>query len=95
MSDAIERLEAHVGGRVQGVGFRYFTTQQARRLGLDGWVRNEFDGNVRVVAEGPRTDLEQLVERLQDGPAGSRVEFVRPTWTTASGEFAGFTVRHT
>lgn len=93
MSEVIERLEAQVTGRVQGVGFRHFATQQARRLGVDGWVRNESDGSVRVVAEGPRDALEQFLERLHDGPGGARVQDVSPQWSAASGEFSGFTVR--
>lgn len=94
MSDLIERVEAQVSGRVQGVGYRYFATQQARRLGVDGWVRNEPDGSVRVVAEGPRDDLERLLERLRDGPAGARVKRVQTDWMTASGKLAGFSVRY-
>ena len=94
MSDVIERLDAHIVGRVQGVGFRHFTTQQARRLGVDGWVRNEPDGGVRVVAEGPRDVLEQFLERLREGPAGARVQMIHQTWETASGELAGFSARY-
>ena len=94
MSDLIQRVEAQVSGRVQGVGFRHFTTQQARRLGVDGWVRNEPDGTVRVVAEGPRDALERLLDRLRDGPAGARVKIVQTDWMSASGKFAGFSVRY-
>lgn len=93
MPEVLERLEARVTGRVQGVGFRHFTAQQARRLGVDGWVRNERDGSVRVIAEGPRGVLEQFLGRLQEGPGGARVEHVHPDWTAASGEFSGFAVR--
>lgn len=93
MSEVIERLEARVTGRVQGVGFRHFTAQQARRLGVDGWVRNERDGSVRVIAEGPRSALEEFLDRLEEGPGGARVLDVQPDWTAASGEFSGFTVR--
>lgn len=93
MSEVIERLEAEVVGRVHGVGFRHFTSQQARRLGVDGWVRNERGGSVRVVAEGPRELLEELLERLQVGPGGARVQNVHTSWMAASGEFNGFTVR--
>lgn len=94
MSDVLARVDARVTGRVQGVGFRYFTTQQARRLGVDGWVRNESDGAVRVVAEGPRDVLEQFLDRLREGPAGARVKNVRSDWQRASGEFGGFGVRY-
>ena len=93
MSDGMQRLEAQVTGRVQGVGFRHFVRSQARRLGVDGWVRNESDGSVRLVAEGPREALDDLLKRLETGPAGARVLDVRPDWFEASGEFSGFTVR--
>ncbi len=89
----MERVEVQVTGRVQGVGFRHFASQQARRVGVGGWVRNERDGSVRVVAEGPHDLLEAFLERLQKGPGGAGVQEVRPNWMAASGEFSGFTVR--
>lgn len=88
-----ERLEATVGGRVQGVGFRYFVLGVASHLALSGWVANELDGTVRVVAEGPRPALEQLLAELHDGPPGARVDRVVSSWLPASGGFARFGVR--
>lgn len=88
------RLDVRVRGRVQGVGYRAFARDQARRLGLAGWVRNEPDGSVRAVAEGPRTVLEQYLHALERGPAMARVEGVTPYWSAASGEFEGFGVRY-
>ncbi|MFW6215159.1 MAG: acylphosphatase [Alkalispirochaetaceae bacterium] len=66
-------IRAKVTGRVQGVGFRYATQQQARRLGLTGWVRNERDGSVTVVAEGPKAAVDQMVDWLHHGPGFARV----------------------
>lgn len=94
MAETIERLEIRIEGRVQGVGFRHFTTQQARRLGVDGWVRNESDGSVRVVAEGAKDALEQFLDRMKAGPSTARVEDVKPQWSSASGDLSGFTVRY-
>ena len=74
------RLEAVVHGRVQGVGFRYFVLREARRLGLDGWVANESDGSVRVVADGERAPLAALLEALHEGPPASIVERVIVNW---------------
>lgn len=88
-----ERLHAVVAGRVQGVGFRYWTVRQAQRLELTGWVRNLPDGRVEVVAEGPRAELEMLLDALRDGPGHSLVSSVTPEWLAASGEFGGFAVR--
>lgn len=90
----MERLTVWVIGRVQGVGFRHFTRRQATRLDLTGWVRNEPDGSVKVVAEGPRKDLEYLLKALQDGPRISNVKEVRPHWSTASKVFPDFVVRY-
>ncbi len=74
------RLEARVRGRVQGVGFRWFVLREARRLELDGWVANEADGSVRFVADGPRDDLEALLEVVREGPPASLVETVIVDW---------------
>lgn len=94
MSEVLTRIDARITGRVQGVGFRYFTTQQARRLGVEGWVRNEANGAVRVVAEGPREVLEDFLNRLKEGPAGAKVQEIESDWREASGEFGGFAVRY-
>ena len=67
------RLHAFVEGDVQGVGYRYFVIDNARSLGLTGWVRNRFDGSVEVLAEGPRAYLEILIDALQQGPRSARV----------------------
>lgn len=77
---ARERLDASVRGMVQGVGFRYFVLREARGLGLDGWVANEADGSVHVVADGPRHRLEALLDLLREGPPASLVERVTTNW---------------
>ena len=87
------RLEASARGRVQGVGFRYFVLRRGMELGLTGWVANESDGTVRCVAEGPRGDLEALLESMQRGPAGAIVEGVRATWSAATGTLRDFGIR--
>jgi acylphosphatase len=71
MPKAAVRL--HIEGRVQGVGFRWWTVRQARALGLTGWVRNRRDGTVEVLAIGEPTALEALVDACGRGPAGSEV----------------------
>ena len=62
-----------VKGRVQGVGFRWFVVRQAEVLGVVGWVRNQDDGSVEVVASGPAEAIGQMEEALRQGPAGARV----------------------
>ncbi len=91
----MERLEARVYGRVQGVGFRHFVWQQARALGLTGWVRNRRDGSVEVVAEGPRPALDALLAALHEGPPSAWVRAVDARWGPAQGAFSDFTVRAT
>ena len=91
---ATHRLTARVQGRVQGVGFRYFVRTEAHRLGLDGWVRNERDGSVAVVAEGSREDLERFADRLRKGPPGAAVRDIRTSLSPGSDEFAGFEIRY-
>jgi DNA ligase D-like protein (predicted 3'-phosphoesterase) len=71
-----EAIRATVRGRVQGVGFRDATVRRARELGVQGWVRNEDDGTVRVHAEGDGAAVEQLVRFLGDGPRGAQVDRV-------------------
>jgi acylphosphatase len=62
-----------VRGRVQGVGFRWFVRERARRLGLVGWVRNRDDGCVEVHAEGAADALDRLRQDLRTGPSGAKV----------------------
>ncbi|MBP6469375.1 MAG: acylphosphatase [Chloroflexi bacterium] len=88
-----KRMEAVVYGRVQGVSFRYFTEREANRLQLSGWVANQFDGTVRVVAEGPEAQLDKLINFLHRGSPSAWVERVAIDWTEATGEFMGFKVR--
>lgn len=77
-----------VRGRVQGVGFRWWTQRTAEGLGLQGWVRNRSDGTVEVSARGAPGALVALREALGEGPAGSRVEEVRAV-TEAGGSGPG------
>ncbi len=89
------RLHALIHGHVQGVGFRYFVQDRALALGLVGWVRNTFDGDVEVVAEGPRPRLEALLDHLRRGPRAAVVMGVDVEWSPASGEFRRFEIRPT
>ena len=90
---AHQRLGATVIGRVQGVGFRYHVLRRAMELELTGWVANETDGSVRCQAEGPRGDLDLLVEALETGPPGALVERVIVAWGPATGSLGPFGLR--
>lgn len=67
-------LHLMVLGRVQGVGFRWFVREEARRLGLAGWVQNRPDGAVELAAGGPAAALASLRRAVASGPAASRVD---------------------
>jgi len=87
------RLDATVMGRVQGVGFRYFVVREATGLDLEGWVANTPTGAVRCVAEGPRSALEALLERLRLGPPSAMVDRVSEAFMPATGGLGTFSVR--
>ncbi|HMN27621.1 MAG TPA: acylphosphatase [Caldilineaceae bacterium] len=89
----MKRLAATVHGIVQGVSFREYTRREATRLGLTGWVANEFDGTVIVVAEGAEATLNSLLRWLHRGSPSARVDQVDASWLPATGEFYGFDIR--
>ena len=72
----MSELHVRVRGVVQGVGFRWFVRERARRLGLSGWVRNLPDGSVEVAAAGDHGQLELLRAELRHGPRGAFVDAV-------------------
>ena len=72
-----------VRGRVQGVGFRWFVDYEARQLGLAGWVRNQSDGTVEVLAMGTEEQLAALQQKLHKGPRAARVDAVLESATEA------------
>ncbi len=90
----IQRIEATVNGRVQGVSFRYYTRHKANQLGLTGWVANRWDGTVQVVAEGQQKTLDQFIAFLHQGSPSARVTQVNLKWVTATQEFDHFSVRY-
>ena len=87
-----ERLDLNLTGRVQGVAFRWHAQRQARRLGLVGWVRNQPDGSVRLVAEGPRPELEALLAWARRGPDHARVDACRCQWQAGTGQDTDFEI---
>ncbi len=81
-----------VRGRVQGVGFRWWTRLQARNLGVDGTVRNAADGSVEVQARGEAAALDELRRRLSSGPPGAHVDAVEPIEVDLPAEGEGFQI---
>lgn len=91
--DDTERWGLRVTGRVQGVGFRWWTRRTAGALGLRGAVRNRADGSVELSAEGSAEALRQLEEQLRRGPASARVRDVRRVEPSLPVPTDGFVIR--
>jgi acylphosphatase len=87
------RARILVSGEVQGVFFRHSTVDEARRLGLAGFVRNLADGRVEAEAEGERAAVEALVRWCHRGPPAARVDAVQVDWMAPTGAAGPFTVR--
>jgi acylphosphatase len=81
-----------VNGRVQGVGFRWFTKDAAMREGVTGWVRNLPDGRVEALVEGDPEAVTRLEQLLRTGPPGARVETVNTIPEEPCGEYRRFTI---
>lgn len=92
-SDAAVRMTAHVHGQVQGVGFRWWTRARALELGLVGSATNLADGRVQVVAEGPRSQVHALLDRLRSGDTPGRVDLVVERFDDPRGDLQGFVER--
>ena len=82
-----------IGGRVQGVGFRWFTHDTAAIEGLHGWVRNLADGSVEVVVEGETSAVDRLEAAVRRGPSQARVEHVAVEDIAPTGRRTGFEIR--
>ena len=89
----LARLRLLVHGRVQGVFFRQAAAEEARSLGLRGWVRNLPNGDVEIVAEGPRRELKILAAWANQGPRLARVIGVEEEWSDYRGEEGPFAIR--
>ncbi|MBN2188206.1 MAG: acylphosphatase [Chitinispirillaceae bacterium] len=90
---AIKRIGAVVRGRVQGVGFRYFTRDRARAYGFTGWVRNLPDGSVEFEAQGEAENVDAFTEELKDGPALSNVSAMTVNVLPVEQNEKGFEIR--
>ncbi len=90
----MQRIHVLINGDVTGVGFRYWTLRRAQLLKLTGWVRNVFKGQVEIVAEGEKEQLDEFIKRCHHGPDVAMVEKVDVKWGEAKGEFAGFEIQY-
>ena len=92
----MENKRAHIliHGRVQGVFFRAKAQQKAQELGLTGWVRNNSDGSVELVAEGEDVKVDSMVEWCHEGPSRAVVRHVSVDMEPHSGEFSEFRIEY-
>jgi acylphosphatase len=86
------RAHVLVSGRVQGVFFRSETRREARKHGVNGWVRNLPDDRVEAVFEGEEENVKKLLEFCRRGPPGTKVTNTQVTWESYSGEFRDFEI---
>lgn len=86
------RAHIYIQGRVQGVGFRAYTRDYARRSGVEGWVRNLSDGRVEAVFEGTRAAVQRIVSWCYSGPIGAEVERVEVQWEEPTQQESGFNI---
>jgi acylphosphatase len=93
MSETVlEEFHAIVSGRVQGVGYRFFVRDQAKKLGIKGFVRNLFNGEVEVLAQGKRDDLEQFLKLLYKGPQMAWVQDIDLNWQSITEFYETFSI---
>jgi len=95
MEETQKRMHAAVHGIGQGGGFRFFVFQHGVNLGLQGWGRNRFNGEVEVVAEGSQSVLNEFLEKLKEGPQMAQVDEVQVEWCDPSGDLQPFTILET
>ncbi|MCD4686294.1 MAG: acylphosphatase [Anaerolineae bacterium] len=88
------RLHAIIHGYVQGVSFRAYTQREAAQLKITGWVKNNWDGTVETIAEGPRAQIAAFERWLHRGPRMATVDRVASTTSEATGEFSRFNIRY-
>ena len=82
-----------VKGLVQGVGFRYFVYSRATAIGLNGYVKNNYDGSVEIDAEGDRSLIEELIREVKVGPRSAQVTDVTIQWKQPQHLYKEFTIQ--
>jgi len=89
---SLSRLHILYKGRVQGVGFRYTAEMIAIKIGIKGWVKNLPNGDVEIVAEGPRDGLDDMIEQIGKSVVGPFIRKTIQEWLPYQGEFQDFRV---
>jgi len=87
-----KRAIIKVNGIVQGVWYRASTQKMAQKLNLTGWVKNNPDGSVSILAEGEENNLNELINWCWEGPPAAKVENVKVSWDEYTGEYSSFDI---
>lgn len=90
----MEQIRAHliVAGRVQGVAYRASAQRVAKQLGLSGWVKNCYNGNVEIIAEGSADHIGEFIDWAKQGPKYASVDKISIEQSPARGEFVSFII---
>jgi acylphosphatase len=88
-----EQRHIRIHGKVQGVGYRFFATRVARRLGLKGWIQNMRDSSVEAVIEGEAAAIDEWIEEIREGPRYAEVTKIDQESKEFSGRLADFDVK--
>jgi acylphosphatase len=91
---AVKTVRIKVYGKVQGVGFRYYTLRQANKLGVKGWVRNVQDGTVEIVAQGDPASLDRLSAAVKQGSPASEVKRIHVEEIDGMNRYSSFQVKY-
>jgi acylphosphatase len=94
MDNDLTRAEIIINGLVQGVGFRYYIMRNADSLGLTGFTKNLFNGEVLTVVEGSKSNIEELYKKIIVGPSHASVRKHNIIWQKPTNEFNNFEIRH-
>lgn len=88
-----EQRHIKIHGKVQGVGYRFFATRVARRLGLKGWIQNNRDGSVEAAVEGEKSAIDDWIEELKEGPRYAEVTHIDQESKDPTGTLPDFDVK--
>jgi acylphosphatase len=88
-----EQRHLRIHGKVQGVGYRFFATRVARRMGLKGWIENNRDGTVEALVEGEKKTIDEWIEEIREGPRYAEVTHIEQESKDYTGRLPDFDVK--
>lgn len=88
------RIHAIISGKVQGVTFRYHAGKLAKTLGIKGWIKNNSNGTVELIAEGEEIQLQTFLTWCHNGPQHAQVATIDAKWQEPTGEFQDFKIKY-